>query len=200
MLTQWRNKFGVFIKAPELAIFKLIGVFITSLTVFCIHKIDVLTLLVIILSFILWLSDVTWQQIKNFVITGAFTACFVLIPHLISRTIETGFIIGLQIVFLMLISCLLVTTSNEIDLISAFEKLISPLKFFRINVDKLIFSLVLCLRFITLTKVQYDKIRCVQKARGLDRNIFALLIPLLIKIFRAADNMIEALIAKGFES
>ena len=57
----------------------------------------------------------------------------------------------------------------------------------------------LTLRSISILSLQYKEIRMAQKARGLDKQVFAIIIPLLIKMFRAADGVSEALISRGID-
>ena len=54
-------------------------------------------------------------------------------------------------------------------------------------------------RFIPLLFDQFAEIREAQRARGLDRNIFALLMPLMIKTLKMADNLTEAIEARGYD-
>jgi biotin transport system permease protein len=59
--------------------------------------------------------------------------------------------------------------------------------------------LSLALRFIPLLFEKFQEIREAQRARGLDRNLLALLMPLLIKTLRMAGDLTDAIEARGYD-
>lgn len=54
------------------------------------------------------------------------------------------------------------------------------------------------LRFIPLVWIILDEIRQAQKARGLDRNLLALLVPLTIRMLKTANKVSQAIYARSF--
>jgi biotin transport system permease protein len=59
--------------------------------------------------------------------------------------------------------------------------------------------LSLALRFIPLLFDKFEEIREAQRARGLERSVVALLMPLLIKTLRMANDLTEAIEARGYD-
>ncbi len=91
-------------------------------------------------------------------------------------------------------------TTRVSDMIETVERAIAPLAPLGVNPAKVSLTLSLALRFIPLLADRYTEIREAQRARGLDRNIFALLMPLMIKTLKMADNLTEAIEARGYDA
>lgn len=58
-------------------------------------------------------------------------------------------------------------------------------------------AISLTLRFIPLVRAVLDEVRMAQKARGLDRNIKALLVPLVVRTLKVGDEISEAIQARS---
>jgi biotin transport system permease protein len=68
-----------------------------------------------------------------------------------------------------------------------------------VNPAKLALMLALTIRFIPLLAEQVREVRMAQRARGVERSIAALFVPLLVKIFTMADDLAAALEARGYD-
>jgi biotin transport system permease protein len=84
-------------------------------------------------------------------------------------------------------------------MIEVLERAFAPLRVFGVNPEKLSLMLSLALRFIPLLFEKFQEIREAQRARGLDRNFLALLMPLLIKTLRMANDLTEAIDSRGYD-
>ncbi len=105
----------------------------------------------------------------------------------------------------MLITCtfLLTYTTSPILLTDGMEKLLSPLKVFKVPVHDLSMMMSIALRFIPTLIEETDKIMSAQKARGADfeqgsliqkaKSLIPLLVPLFISAFRRADELAIAM-------
>lgn len=65
--------------------------------------------------------------------------------------------------------------------------------------DKIALAISLCLRFIPLIRSVLEEVRQAQRARGLDRRPLALLVPLVIRTLKTADEVAEAIHARSFD-
>lgn len=122
-----------------------------------------------------------------FVVHGAFTSW------------ELGFLVVLRFAILLLMAILVTFTTRVSDMIETLERALAPLTPVGVNPAKVSLTLSLALRFIPLLFDRFTEIRDAQRARGLDRNIFALLMPLMIKTLKMADNLTEAIEARGYD-
>lgn len=119
--------------------------------------------------------------------TGIFTAIFIVI----------------RIFTLLLMSSLLTYTTSPTDLTDGIEKLLSPLKVFKIDVHTFAMMMTIALRFIPTLIDEIDRIMSAQKARGADfesgnlinriKALFPIFIPLFISAFKRAIELTDAM-------
>lgn len=112
---------------------------------------------------------------------------------------ELGFLVILRFAILLLLAVLVTFTTRVSDMIETVERAVAPLAPLGVNPAKVSLTLSLALRFIPLLADRYAEIREAQRARGLDGHIVALLMPLMIKTLKMADNLTEALEARGYD-
>ncbi len=124
-----------------------------------------------------------------------------------SGLIRGGFIF-LRIIAVMVIASLLTYTTSTIELNDGLESLMKPLRI--IKIPTYIFSMMisLTLRSIPTLLVETDKIMKAQTSRGADFNestlrqkigqIIALLIPVFVISFDRADDLSNAMEARGY--
>lgn len=111
--------------------------------------------------------------------------------------------IAVRILVLLLVSSLLTYTTAPTDLTDAIEKLLSPLKVFKIEVHTFAMMMTIALRFIPTLIDEIDRIMSAQKARGADfesgnlakrvKALFPIFIPLFISAFKRAIELADAM-------
>ncbi len=136
-------------------------------------------------------GTVLWKPFRqfDFAITsgGVFSSVFIII----------------RIVTLILFSSLLTYTTSPTMLTDAIERLLSPLKLFKVNVNSLAMMMTIALRFIPTLIEEIDIIMSAQKARGADLETGSLMqrakalvpvfIPLIVSSFRRAYELAFAM-------
>jgi biotin transport system permease protein len=110
-----------------------------------------------------------------------------------------GLLVVLRFAVLLLLALLVTFTTRISDMIEVLERAFAPLRVFGVNPEKLSLMLSLALRFIPLLFEKFQEIREAQRARGLERNLLALLMPLLIKTLRMAGDLTDAIEARGYD-
>lgn len=111
--------------------------------------------------------------------------------------------IAVRIFVLLLVSSLLTYTTAPTDLTDGIEKLLSPLKVFKIEVHTFAMMMTIALRFIPTLIDEIDRIMSAQKARGADfesgnvvkrvKALFPIFIPLFISAFKRAIELADAM-------
>lgn len=111
--------------------------------------------------------------------------------------------IMVRIVCLVVIGSLLTYTTTPTILTDAIERLLSPLRMFRIKTHTFAMMMTLALRFIPVLIEEIDRIMNAQKARGADlesggiisraKALVPIFIPLLISAFRRAYELAFAM-------
>ncbi len=122
-----------------------------------------------------------------FLVHGAFTSW------------ALGVLVVLRFAILILLAVLVTFTTRVSDMIETLERALAPLAPLGVNPEKVSLTLSLALRFIPLLVDRFVEIREAQRARGLDRNILALLMPLMIRTLRMANDLTEAIEARGYD-
>ncbi len=134
---------------------------------------------------------VLWKPFENksFVITsgGVYSAIF----------------LAVRIIALILFTSLLTYTTSPTMLTDAIERLLSPLKIFKVKVHSLAMMMTIALRFIPILIREIDIIMSAQKARGakLDNGslgermkaMVSVFIPLFVSAFRRAAELAVAM-------
>lgn len=105
----------------------------------------------------------------------------------------------LQFALLTLLATIVTLTTRVSEMIEAIEQALQPCKRFGINPAQVSLMLALAIRFIPVLLNQFHEIQEAQRARGLDRNGLALFVPFVIKTLRMADELSDALDARGYE-
>lgn len=116
----------------------------------------------------------------------------------------------LRIVMILMISTLLTSSTTPSELTYALEFYLSPLKVFHVNVYEIAIMISIALRFIPTLLDEMNRIRKAQTSRGIDfeygsygdklRGLTSLVIPLFISCFDKADELTNAMIARGYDS
>ena len=134
----------------------------------------------------------SWKFI-NIYVSGLYNAAFIVI-RIVSMIIGTGIF--------------LTYTTTPIQLTDGLERLLSPLKIFRVPVHEFAMMMTIALRFIPTIIEETEKIMAAQKARGADfsngslakraKALIPILIPLFISAFRRAGELATAMTCRCY--
>lgn len=139
-------------------------------------------------------AAVAWRQLRPFALL--FVLFFVV--HGALTTWSLGLLVVLRFVVLVMLGLLVTLTTRTADMIEALERGLTPLARVGIDPGKASLSVSLALRFIPLLYDRVREVREAQRARGLERSITALAVPLLVRTLRMADDLTDAIEARGF--
>ncbi|MCD7797562.1 MAG: energy-coupling factor transporter transmembrane protein EcfT [Clostridiales bacterium] len=117
--------------------------------------------------------------------------------------IMTALFMAVRIIILVVISSLLTYTTSPTELTDGLERLMKPLKIFKIDVHSISMTMTIALRFIPTLIEEIDKIMSAQKSRGADmesgglvhraKALIPVLIPLFVSAFRRANELAYAM-------
>ncbi len=117
--------------------------------------------------------------------------------------------VTVRIILLILISSCLTFTTSPTDLTDAIERLMKPLKIFRVKVHEIAMMMTIALRFVPTLLEETDKIMSAQKARGADmesgglikkvKAMTPILIPLFVSAFRRAYDLAMAMECRCYQ-
>jgi energy-coupling factor transport system permease protein len=113
-----------------------------------------------------------------------------------------------RILILISISSLLTLTTKPTDLNSGLEEVMKPLKRIKVPTEEISMMISIALRFIPTLLDEANKIMKAQASRGVDfqegslkqkiTQIISLLIPMFIISFKRADDLANAMEARGY--
>lgn len=122
--------------------------------------------------------------------------------------VETAVLLAIRLVFLIIGSSVMTLTTTPNNLTDGMEKLMGPLKLFKLPVHEVAMMMSIALRFIPILLEETDKIMKAQIARGADfesgnlikkaKAMVPLLVPLFISAFRRANDLAMAMEARCY--
>lgn len=110
-----------------------------------------------------------------------------------------GLVTTARFVVLVLLATLVTLTTRISDMVAVFERVFAVLRPLGVDPEKMALMLALTIRLIPLLVGQVQDIRMAQRARGVERSVLALFVPLVVKVMGLADALTEALEARGYD-
>lgn len=112
---------------------------------------------------------------------------------------KTGMLLSTRLATLLLLAGLVTLTTRSSDMIAAITRLLSALRPLGVNPAKVALAFSLTLRFVPALAQNVADVREAQKARGLERSLFATAVPVTVRTLKMADQIAEAIDARGFD-
>ena len=136
-----------------------------------------------------------------FMITGGIPLFQWKFISITDEAVETSVFMIIRILLLIAGTSLL--TTSPVSLTDAIERLLSPLKRFKLPVHELAMMMTIALRFIPTLIEETDKIMSAQKARGADmegggikekvKSVVPVIVPLFVSAVRRAGELATAM-------
>ncbi len=172
---------------------------LAGIGIFFVHSIPLLLSgLAIVLSLVAIAripARVLWTQVRP-VLT---ILLLLVLAHSLVTHWQTGLMLALRFLILIILATLMTLTTRTLDVVEAIAQALKPLRRWGINPEQISIMVAIALRFIPVLLEQIHGIREAQRARGCDRPIVTLLVPLLVKTLHLADDLIDALDARCFD-
>lgn len=125
------------------------------------------------------------------------------------KGIERGLFVFFRVIVMIGITSLLTFTTMTTDINNGISSVLKPLKIIKVPVGVIAMMLSLTLRFIPTLLDETNKIMKAQASRGVDFNegrlkdkvtqIISLLVPMFVISIRRAEDLSNAMIARGYE-
>ncbi|KJE33937.1 cobalt ABC transporter permease [Thalassospira sp. HJ] len=112
---------------------------------------------------------------------------------------QAGLLVVSRIAAIVLFASLVTLTTKTSDLLASLERAMQPLRPIGVNPEKVSLAISMVLRFIPVIAQVAGEIRDAQRARGLDRSIVAMVVPLIIRTLKMADDVADAIDARSFD-
>ncbi|WP_323834907.1 energy-coupling factor transporter transmembrane component T family protein [Photorhabdus africana] len=178
---------------------KIISLLILGTLLFVVPRIDLsaAALAGIVLLYLLAKISLktAWMQLRS----ALWILALIFIVQLFLHHWTTGVLVVVRLVSLLLLASLVTLTTRSSDMIDALEKGLVWLYYFGINPGKVSLALSLALRFIPVLASITEEVREAQKARGLDKSVIAIAVPVIVRMLKMADDISAAIEARSYD-
>lgn len=145
-------------------------------------------------------ARIPWAQ----ALSQARPALWLLLAIFAVQALVDGWAAGVATVLrfgtLILLAALVTMTTRASAMIEALESGLRPLARLGIDPGKVSLALSLALRFIPVVAAVTGEVREAQNARGLNRSIVALVVPVVVRTLKMADDVADAIEARSYGS
>lgn len=178
---------------------KLLGLLLASVVVFLIREPGTLSALLAgalglyALARLGWRT--AWGQLRPAL---AFLLLFFVVQGLLT-TWDLALVTALRFAVMVLLASLVTLTTRVSALLDALERALQPLARFGVHPAKVSLAFSLTLRFIPVMVDTVAEVRDAQRARGLEKNMLALAVPVIVRTLKMADDVADAIDARSFD-
>ena len=140
-------------------------------------------------------TAIVWAQLRP----AIWIIVIIFFVQVFIANLTSGLIVVIRLSALLLLASLVTLTTRASDMIDALERGLSWLRFVGVNPAKVSLALSLALRFIPVLATITVEVREAQRARGLDKSIIAVAIPVVVRTLKMADNIASAIEARSYD-
>ncbi len=177
---------------------KLIGLFLFCTLVFVLSTPVVLALAFVVMALGYIRAGLSASHAFAAVRPALFVLAIIFAAQLWLDDLATATYVTLRFVVLLAAAGLVTYTTSASQFTEGLLSLLSRAPSW-VPREKIALALSLVWRFIPMIRGQFEEVREAQRARGLDRNMVALLIPLIVRILKTADEVAEAIDARSLD-
>lgn len=205
---------------------KIIAMCILLTTIFMVTSIFIYILLTIVVTGLLVMSKCKLMSVIRTLKPFMFMMLFLLVLNsffykegtvlltisnfsLYSEALIRTFYIFIRVVLMISLTTILTSSTKPVDLTLAIEHLLGPLKRFKFPAHEVAMMISISLRFIPILMEETQRIMKAQASRGVDFDnaklrakinaMVSLIIPLFVSSFNRADELANAMEARGYQ-
>ena len=123
----------------------------------------------------------------------------ILILQWVVADLDTAIRVSGSLLVAIAVAGLVAVTTRSSDMLDAVTRAAQPLRFVGVSPDRIALVLVLTIRAIPLLARQLQQVTEARKARGLGMSVRALVVPTVLGALTTADQLGDALAARGVD-
>lgn len=178
---------------------KLVAVLVAGVVVFWVRDWRVLLALLALTLALYGLARLGWRASWVQLRPSLGVLLFLFVVQSLLAGLESGAVTVLRFGVLLLLSSLVTLTTRVSDLLAALERAMQPLARVGVNPAKVSLAVSLTLRFIPVVVQTVGDVRDAQRARGSEKNMVALTVPVIVRTLKMADDVADAIDARSWE-
>lgn len=110
--------------------------------------------------------------------------------------VEVALLFALRLTALLLLAALVTLTTRTSDIVAVLDRALRPLEPLGVDPRKVSLAISLTFRFLPLVSGVVADIREAQAARGVERNVLRLAVPVVVRLLKTSDEIAEAIDAR----
>ncbi|GLW98497.1 energy-coupling factor transporter transmembrane protein EcfT [Microtetraspora sp. NBRC 16547] len=138
---------------------------------------------------------VAWAQTRPILLIALLVGGF----QMFGAGVDRALVVAGQLVLSVSLAGLVTLTTRSADLLDVIERGCRPLRFVGVDGARVALVLALAIRAVPVVAALTQEVREAQRARGVTGGLTAFAVPLLVRTLRYADNLGEALAARGVD-
>jgi biotin transport system permease protein len=197
MLSLWHDATSPVHRCPAGAKLALLAV--AGGALFLVSDLRVLAgLLVVVLAGYL-LARVPWRLALRQVSAALPVAAAILVAQVWVAGWESAAVVLTRLLTLLLLAGLVTLTTRAEALVDAVETALGPLRPLGVRPERVGMVAMMTIRFVPVIAEQAAAVRAARRARGVEHGL-VFVVPLLIRTLRMADQLAQALDARGVDA
>ncbi|MFF2556674.1 energy-coupling factor transporter transmembrane component T family protein [Nocardia sp. NPDC058058] len=177
---------------------KLVVLAVAGTALFFVPSIAWLAVALAIVLALYAIARIPWRATARQVLSLTPFLALIMLAQLLFTGWQSAVLVGERVLTLVLLANLVTLTTRTSAMIDTIEKALRPLRPLGVRPDRVGLLIAMTIRFIPVIREQAELVRAAQRARGIERST-VFLIPLLIRTLRMADQVGEALDARGLD-
>lgn len=177
---------------------KVLGLFVSGTVLFAIDRVEFLILFGFLTVALYVFAGMTLRHIRRQLWPVLWIFALIFLAQALFNSWSFGLFVILRFAILILLAGLLSLTTRASEIIAGIETGLAPLRRFGLPTEKFSLAISLTLRFIPVLATVVTEVREAQKTRGLERNLLALAIPVIVRTMRMSEDISDAIDARGF--
>jgi len=178
---------------------KVLLLLILGTVLFQVEQIEILVGVAVLVVSLYGVAKIPFKLAFGQLRPALYLLAIVFIAQIFISDLETAIFVVLRFAILILAASLVTLTTMMSDMIAALEKGLSLFQRW-IPVAKVSLALSLTIRFIPVIGVITQEVREAQRVRGMERNLFAIFMPTIIRTLKMGTEIAEALDARSFDA
>lgn len=146
-----------------------------------------------------FLTHIAYNQLFKPIRAHFYLLIIIFVMHAIGGDWVDGIKAMLRLCNIVLFASWLLLTTSYSDIMEGLVALLKPLSYVGVKPAEVSLAFALTIRFIPLIMDTFKEVKMAQKARGINKNFMAILIPSVIKTIKMADDIAEAIAARCWE-
>jgi len=177
--------------------YKILGLLLLGTVLFQISDLRVVFATVIIVGILYFIAKIPLKLAVEQLKPALYLLLVLFAAQYLMNSLELAIFVVLRFAALIMAAGLVTLTTKVSEMVAAIETALSIFSRW-VAVEKVSLAISLTIRFIPVIAAITVEVKEAQRVRGMERNIFAVAMPVVIRTLKMATDVAEALDARSF--